>query len=251
MSAPQRSDHTQATQPGPYERYAIFYAPEPQSALDSFAYAWFDYAAAAEASPPVHDIDGLDAATLDRAIQFPRRYGVHATLKAPFRPRSEVSCAAILTRVEAFARNRSPIVTGPLQLTELGGFLALCPTGRTRPLEWLAALCMTAFDDFRDDLDATDRARREPHRLTPAQRLLLEDWGYPYVLSEFRFHITLTGKLSERDRALLLPALAPMLRDVCTQPFDLRSICLFGDPGGRAPFERLGQFPLEGTVSGD
>lgn len=247
MSAPQRSGQTQATQSGPYERYAIFYAPEPQSALDAFAHAWFDYAEAGGAVPPVHDIPGLDAATLDRAIQFPRRYGVHATLKAPFRPRPGVSQDDIRPRVEAFARNRAPIITDPLQLTELGGFLALCPTGRTRPLNWLAALCTAAFDDFRDDLDAGDRARREPERLTPAQRLLLEDWGYPFVLNEFRFHITLTGRLSERDRALLLPALAPMLRDVCTQPFELRSICLFGDPGGKAPFEHLGQFPLEGA----
>ena len=39
-------------------------------------------------------------------------------------------------------------------------------------------------------------ARRRAGGLTPRQDELLQRWGYPFVLEEFRFHMSLTGPLS-------------------------------------------------------
>jgi len=53
---------------------------------------------------------------------------------------------------------------------------------------------------------AAELARRRTLRLTAEQDAMLARWGYPYVLEDFRFHMTLTGSLPlpERNRALRL-----------------------------------------------
>ena len=42
-------------------------------------------------------------------------------------------------------------------------------------------------------------------RLTPAQEALLMRWGSPYVMDEFRFHMTLTGRLAKARMAPAQP----------------------------------------------
>jgi hypothetical protein len=53
------------------------------------------------------------------------------------------------------------------------------------------------FDDFRAPATDAELARRAPASLTPRQRELLKTWGYPYVLDEFRFHLTLTDRIPD------------------------------------------------------
>ena len=72
----------------------------------------------------------------------------------------------------------------------------------------LAADCVSKFDSFRAPLSEADRARRNPSQLTPAQREHLDRWGYPYVMDEFRFHMTLTRRLDAGRRQPLLKMLA-------------------------------------------
>jgi len=83
------------------------------------------------------------------------------------------------------------------------------PDGPSPEVERLAADCTREFDSFRAPLTAADRARRNPSGLTPRQREYLDRWGYPYVMEEFRFHMTLTGRLAAERRE---PALT-MLRN--------------------------------------
>ncbi len=42
--------------------------------------------------------------------------------------------------------------------------------------------------------------RRRAANLTPRQEFLLMHWGYPYVLDEFRFHMTLTRRLPDEKQ---------------------------------------------------
>ena len=73
----------------------------------------------------------------------------------------------------------------------------------------LAADCVTEFDSFRAPLTEADRARRNPSQLTSRQREHLDRWGYPYVMDDFRFHMTLTGRVNAERR----DGLVAMLRD--------------------------------------
>ncbi|TKA95193.1 DUF1045 domain-containing protein, partial [Cereibacter changlensis] len=72
-------------------------------------------------------------------------------------------------------------------------------------------------------------ARRRPERLSPRQRGYLADWGYPYVMEEFRFHLTLTGDLPEAEAAQVEAVLAPVLAPLLPRPFRIGSLCLFGE----------------------
>jgi Protein of unknown function (DUF1045) len=81
-------------------------------------------------------------------------------------------------------------------------------------------------------LTPAEIARRRPETLTPRQRALLDVWGYPYVMEEFQFHLTLTGPLSAADLATTAEALAPHLLPILPRPFALQEFCLCGEDDG-------------------
>ena len=60
----------------------------------------------------------------------------------------------------------------------------------------LAASTVSYFDKFRAPLSDKDIEKRRQRRLTPQQDALMLRWGYPYVMQEFKFHMTLTGPLA-------------------------------------------------------
>ncbi len=104
---------------------------------------------------------------------------------------------------------------------------------------------MTEFDAYRAPPDAAELAKRHAAGLTPRQAELLARWGYPYVLDEFRFHLTLTGSIAdatERTRVagLLQPLVAPLLG----QPMPVRELCLFHQPDRATPFRLIQRIPF-------
>jgi putative phosphonate metabolism protein len=227
-----------------FERFAIYWSPEPGTALHALGQQWLghDPDGKHSASPGFSFALAPDAAR--KVTAAPRRYGLHATLKAPFRLRPGVQIKDLSRRLEVFAAVRDALSVGPLVLAEIDGFLALCPEEPNPALDQLAHACVLAFDDLRAPLDDDDRARRLAADLSPHQRILLEQWGYPHVLSEFRFHITLTGRLSEEEAQHVREVLEPHLEPICREPIEISSLALLGDPGQGAPFCLLGRFPL-------
>ncbi len=226
-----------------FERYALYWAPAPDSAMAGFGRGWLGIdAVSGPAQPRV--TYGLEPAFVEAITAEPRRYALHGTLKAPFRLRAGVSVSELHGHLRRFCQNRRAVEVGQLALTREGPFLALMPKARCQALDWLATSIVIGFDAYRAPIDAADRARRRLDRMPPAERLLFEQWGYPYVLNQFRFHVTLTSALDrasqERVEAALTPALAPLL----AQPLSLDSICLFGDPGGGQPFREIARHKL-------
>jgi putative phosphonate metabolism protein len=220
----------------PAARYAIYYAPASSSALGRFGAAWVGRDAAtgeALAQPAVPGIDGERLAAITAEA---RRYGFHATLKAPFRLAPGKSREALLDAAAAFAAARRPFPLPPLALAELDGFLALMPDGRPETVHALADDCVAAFDRFRAPPDDAEIARRRAAGLTPAQDANLVRWGYPYVFDEFRFHLTLTNRLDAAARAQVRDRLAPLLVDVLAEPAAVDSVCVFEEPAPGAAF---------------
>jgi len=60
----------------------------------------------------------------------------------------------------------------------------------------MAASCVTELDAFRAPAPEAELTRRRAAELNATQETNLVTWSYPYVLDEFRFHITLSGRLS-------------------------------------------------------
>jgi hypothetical protein len=95
---------------------------------------------------------------------------------------------------------RAPVTIPSLEVRRLGGFIAVVPTEPSAALADLAAATVAALDPFRAPPSEAELARRRKARLSDRQEALLMKWGYPYVMEEFRFHLTLTGRLDRRRR---------------------------------------------------
>ena len=178
-------------------RYAVYYAPASDSALWRFGSAVLGYDALTGEDLPFAVPPGCDPAQWPAFTEEPRRYGFHATLKAPF----ELAYGRSEEQLRAFARNHAAgldaVELEGLSVTALGSFVALTPSAPSEALQRFAFSTVQAFELFRAPLSEADKARRLKSPLTPAQHAHLEAYGYPNVGDAFRFHMTLTGALPQ------------------------------------------------------
>jgi putative phosphonate metabolism protein len=224
-----------------WRRHAIYFAPAP-GPLARFGAEWLgrDAATDAVAGPPPGLLPFL-AAQREAITAGPRRYGFHATLKAPFRLAEDATVDDLDAAAAALARTRTDFAL-PLRVAVIGRFVALVPHGDTAEIDALAAACVTRLDPLRAPHSAAELARRRAAGLDAEGMAYLLRWGYPYVLDRFRFHMTLTGSLGdgrEEVRAALAETLAPML----AAPVAIDAICRFSE-GADGGFRLVRRFPL-------
>ena len=222
-----------------FQRFAVYYAPHPRSDLAQAGAAWLGWDAETGAALAHPDL-GLDLAAL---TQTPRKYGLHGTIKPPMRLAGSV--ASFLDGVEALAEHLAPVDLGALRLKALDGFLAIVPAPQPQVLSDCAAEIVRALDPFRAPATEQELARRRAAGLSARQEELLALWGYPYVMDEFRFHVTLTGKLSQAQMEDALRAAHGWFGPALAQPQSLDALCVFGeDEDGR--FHLVRRVPLRG-----
>ncbi len=186
------------------------------------------------------EISGLPVSDITAT---PRKYGLHATIKPPFRlaeGRNEAelsdACATLCARLD-------PVTLQGLQITAMGRFLALCPMGDVHALNELAATCVETLDPFRAPATPDDLARRRANRLSDRQESNLLRWGYPYVMDQFRFHITLTGRLSVDDRDVVQSALTDYIAARLPAPIVISELALVGEADDGF-FHLIHRYPL-------
>ncbi|HXZ02429.1 MAG TPA: DUF1045 domain-containing protein [Stellaceae bacterium] len=225
-------------------RYAIYWAPPGDCTLSHLGAAWLGRDAATDRRLDRPAIDGFSEEALAAITAEPRRYGLHATLKPPFRLAQGRSAAELEAALARFAAQRSPVALPALRLKRIGRFIALAPRAREAAIDALAAAAVEAFDGFRAPADAAELARRRAARLTPAQQANVARWGYPYVMEEFRFHVTLTGPLDDAVAARLEPPLAALFAPAIAAPPAIAEIALFIEPEPGAPFLLARRFAL-------
>jgi putative phosphonate metabolism protein len=222
-------------------RFALYWAPETNDPLHAAGSRWLGRDAETGAPLPQPAVPGVDLAEITREA---RLYGLHATLKAPFR--LATSYPALRAAVVALAARIAPFDLPPLILRDLDGFLALTEATPCPRLQALADQAVADLDTHRAPLTAEEIARRRPERLSPEQRGNLQRWGYPYVFGAFFFHLTLTRRLTAEEAALLRPAAEAALGPAAARPRRVESICLFSQPAPGAPFCIAERFPLRG-----
>lgn len=227
-----------------FRRYAAYFTPAPGPLAD-FGARWlgWDLASGRDCRHP--QINQLPRA-ISEITKTPRKYGFHATIKPPFRLEAHSNADALAAALEVLTDERAPVILEGLAVTRLGDFVALTPTGDVSALNALASYFVRGLDHFRAPADAEELARRRAKGLTAQQDLLLEKWGYPYVLDAFRFHMTLSGRLPEGEAETLRRALMPEFARLSPGRFAIDAISLVGEADdGR--FHLVHRYPLKGN----
>ena len=232
------------------ERFAIYYAPAATDLLWLKAIEWHgrDPLSGAEPDGPLSGV--TRDALFDRSVSA-RRYGFHATIKAPMALAEGTDVAELAQALAEFADSHAPLAIGPLKLTLLDGFLALVPAVQSAALTAFAAEVVERFEVFRGLPSAAERARRlKGAHLSPRQIELIERFGYPYVLEQFQLHLTLTDRLPESEREAYSRAAAGHFGALAASEATLDRLVLFHEPEAGAPFRRLADFELNGEAGG-
>jgi putative phosphonate metabolism protein len=227
-----------------FPRYAIYYASPHGSDLDRFGAEHLGYDVWSGEDLPFPEM--VVRAVLDwRALtEDPRKYGFHATLKAPMTlayGKTEAELAAACAALAEMPRP-VPVITPVVQ--SISGFIAVVPGEPSPELQQFAADCVSAFDGFRAPLTPEDRARRNPAKLTQRQCDYLDRWGYPYVMEEFRFHMTLTGRLDPTRREPILAMLQDRFAGLGIERLAIDRLVLFRQNDAASRFRFIGQWPL-------
>lgn len=210
-----------------FTRYAVYVMPPPGPLAD-FGASWLGWDAA-RGVPVAHpQMSGLPA-PVEEITETPRKYGLHGTMKPPFRLAHGQSGAALEAAFAGFCAHAAPVTLDGLRIAPLGRFLALVCDGEQTALNALAAGTVRALDPLRAPLGEHELARRRAASLTLDQDALLRRWGYPYVMDAFRFHITLTGKRPRAELPVIAAALAPQLEPLLPRPFGIDALSLVGE----------------------
>lgn len=218
-------------------RYAIYYSPDPGSPLAAFSQAWF--------GPDSKLKSPLGRDYIDSITAGARRYGFHGTLKPPFELSPALSLDGLMAAARVFARTVAPVELPPLELAVIGKFIALTPSYESAALEKLAAACVRAFEAFRVPMTAEQFAQYKLNKLTVHQEQMLKHWGYPYVMEEFRFHMSLTDKIEdEAEREKVMDELAKIAAPVIGKPMQVKAITLFRQPGSNEPMVPVERIPF-------
>jgi putative phosphonate metabolism protein len=228
-------------------RYALYFTPPEGAPLTGLASRWLGrdaFSGEIFPTPGAHSVDAIEHRDI---TADPRRYGFHATIKAPFALAASVTQRDLISVVEDFAA-RTPAFSIPeLVLGQLGRFFALVPAAVYRPLQDFAADVVRLFEPFRAALSEAEKARRRPDVLSDAERANLVRWGYPYVMDEFRFHMTLTGPIEPHRQKVVRDVLLERFAAHIGRPLSISSLAVFVEETRGGPFQVHSWLPLRGA----
>jgi putative phosphonate metabolism protein len=224
-------------------RYAIYYAPRPDTAFARFGASVLGYDAHSGNRVPFLPALTRSFPTWSHIAAEPARYGFHATLKAPFELGRENEEAELLNAVRTQANRMRSLVIGELEVAAMGSFVALVPLDQTE-LREIAGEIVSGLDHLRAPLTEADRQRRLKSPLTERQKSYLEQWGYPFVFDEFRFHMTLTGSLADPTHRTAAHEVLRQLFAVVCEPVVLDALTVFRQQERKGAFTPIARFEL-------
>jgi len=230
-------------------RYAVYFVPNVEQRWWAQASEWLGRCAVSQQFSAQPVIAEVSASRFAELTEHPRRYGFHATMRAPFVLANDYQPSDLIDHVNALCRNVKPFVLPRLRVTQLDQFLALVPERDVAEIARLEEQCVTLLNDYAEPLGPAELTRRRSAGLSSHEDSLLLRWGYPYVLDRFRFHCSLTGSLAEASSQEV-----SAVRQAAEQHFDHLPLCafdslaIFAEPTRGADFVLLEQCPLRGVV---
>jgi len=226
------------------ERYAIYFAPDPESELWLRASSWLGRDAATNLAVE-RPQSCLNRGLIEELTAKAAGYGFHGTLVAPFSLAPGHTIENLTSELQVFCSKRAPFDVS-LKPTTLGSFIALCPDKPSVELGNLHTELIKAFTRFIAPLTPADLERRSKGgRLTSRQQSNLQEWGYPYIFEDFRFHMTLTKSVSHEDRDAVLDAVEALFAELVSRPVSVDRVAIFHQASREVPF-RINRYCLFG-----
>ena len=229
------------------KRYAIYFAPPRGSALWNFGNSWLgrDVETGEELRRPA--IIGLEDVDIDELTSSPSLYGFHATIKPPFRLSNPFDLGDLVKSLEEFAAARKSFECSLAGPSEIGNFIAFALGYASAEMDSLASEAVEFFDLYRSPLTDEELRKRRSVSLTSRQEENLQNWGYPYVKEDFRFHMTLTNAVKTVAlRFRLKEALSDAAQTAgVIGPTEISGLALYEQPGLGMPFKLLRRFPFQ------
>lgn len=228
-------------------RYAVYFSPCPTSLWWAFGASWLGRDECHNTRLVQPDIAHMTPAEFEHTTEEPRRYGFHATLKAPFYLKDNMGLQELKQRLTTLAAQLKPVELGALSAVCMKDFVALVPQTMSVRLSALAEKCVTELDDLRAPLTALEIARRRVDPKDTRGQFLLNNYGYPHVLERFILHFTLSGSVSPQIADhLVRAAMNPIGQLNQSAPLVLDRLCLFVEEEQGRPFTRIADMVLTG-----
>ena len=180
-------------------RHAAYFAPALNSQAWNLGSQWLGRCARNSTPFEQPRFENISSELFDLLTSTPRLYGWHATLNAPFELNTNTRLEELRTAFKRLAHSTERAFHLPLKLVELGDFLALVPSQPSPELHKFAERCVKELHPCALQLSESELQRRTGAGLTVRQKELLDEWGYPFVMDQFQFHLTLSGSLKHVD----------------------------------------------------
>jgi hypothetical protein len=229
--------------------YAIYYVPRGGTPLAEFGAGVLGHDLERGEAQQRLALPGIPEERLAAATRRAPRYGFHATIKAPFRLAQSYSRIDVLRIAADVADRCRPALVPALEVARLGNFIALRPQGPSAELDAMAASFVRGLDELRA-VEERDHAKWPPGKLSARQEELLQAWGYPYVLDQYRFHMTLTDGLGAGEAGLFMDGLKAAAAPVTGKPVAIDAVSVVEESAPDAPFKAIARFHLRGVRLG-
>jgi 2'-5' RNA ligase len=219
-------------------RYAVYFVPAAETDLYRFGSTVIGYDCYRGVPVPCLSALRVDFPDWGDLTQEPRGYGFHATLKAPFRVVPDAGERDLFASLDRLAATFDGAPAFRPRVALMDGFVAIVPDRMPPALSALADACVEAFEPVRAPLSEPERRRRLAAGLGPDQIVNLDRWGYPYVFKNFRFHMTLTGRLSSERAETIRGRLSGLLDEtIGDRAIVVDRLALLRQPGPGHAFE--------------
>lgn len=224
-------------------RYAIYFAPDDDSELGVFGATVLRRHAldSTDWLNPAMPVEFPQSSVWSDRIQRPAHYGFHATIKAPFELSKGQVSDNLIADVADFCQSQQTISLDGLAPIRTNRYDALAFEIQPEALRQLASDCVMRFDKYRAPLTDADIVRRDPASLTEREIENMHSFGYPYILDDFNFHMTLSGRNDHND-ADYLSWLRSLYQSMVTTTPLLDRLCVFYQPDRATPFVRIEEF---------
>jgi hypothetical protein len=231
-------------------RHAAYFAPALQSQAWKLGSQWLGRCAYQLTPLKQPQFENVGAELFETLTRTPRLYGWHATLKAPFELNSNATLESLQPAFSHLALNTVNAFHLPLKLVEIGDFLALVPSQPSPALQQLAEDCVRGLHALVLPLSDAELKRRTGAGLTARQTELLHAWTYPYVMEQFRFHLTLSESLKNvapEVKVALKAAAQEWFAPLLEQGLNIDAVTWFSQDEQHGDFRCVERFELRTT----